>query len=224
MRSTLKTTGTPQDSVATMPIGPRPDLPAAIAALTPTAPWADATTGPLGDTGLTNSIAWGDRDDDGDPDLYIVNFQSNCRFLENLGGGIFLDTTAMPEANQAAGGAAAWGDYDNDGDPDLYVGNYSLPNRLLRNDLLSFFDAFAIPESDVADAAGVTWVDIDNDGWLDLHVTTVNGLPDRFFRNQNGLPGPAASSDGPRRCSTTRTIPATAPGPTTTTTATRTST
>jgi len=195
MRSTLKSTGTPQDSVATKPIGPRPDLAAAIAALTPTAQWVNATSGPLGDTGLTNSVAWGDRDGDGDPDLYLVNFQSSCHFLENLGGGIFLDATAMPEANQAAGGAAAWGDADNDGDPDLYVGNYSAPNRLLRNDLLSFFDAVAQPESDAADAAGVSWVDYDNDGWLDLHVTTVNGPPDRLFRNLNGQPGPGGFAD-----------------------------
>ncbi|MBK9303611.1 MAG: VCBS repeat-containing protein [bacterium] len=190
MRSTLKTTGTPQDSVGTRPIGPRPDLAAAIAALTPTASWVNVATGPLADTGLTNSVAWGDRDDDGDPDLYLVNFQSLCHYLENLGGGFFMDATVMPEANQAAGGAAAWGDADNDGDPDLYVGNYAAPNRLLRNDLLYFFDAFAMPESDAADAAGVSWIDYDNDGWLDLHVTTVNGLPDRLFRNMNGLPGP----------------------------------
>jgi hypothetical protein len=145
MRSTLRLTGTAQDSLSTGVIGPRPDLQAAIAALTPTAQWADATTGPLGDTGLTNSIAWGDR--------------------------------------------------DGDGDPDLYVGNWVLPNRLLRNDLVSFFDALQIPESDVADAAGVSWVDYDNDGWLDIHITTVNGLPDRLFRNMNGNPGPGGFVD-----------------------------
>ncbi|MBA4377683.1 MAG: hypothetical protein C0395_03360 [Gemmatimonas sp.] len=195
MRSTLKTTGTAQDSVGTKPIGPRPNLAAAIATLTPTASWVNVATGPLADAGLTNSVAWGDRDNDGDPDLYLVNFQSICHYLENLGGGFFMDATVMPEANQAAGGAAAWGDADNDGDPDLYVGNYSAPNRLLRNDLLSFFDAFAMPESDGADAAGVSWVDFDSDGWLDLHVTTVNGLPDRLFRNLNGQPGPGGFVD-----------------------------
>jgi len=195
MRSTLKLTGTAQDSTLTGNIGPRPDLQAAITALTPTAQWADATSGPLGDTGLTNSIAWGDRDGDGDPDLYLVNFQSNCRLLENFGGGVFQDFSTVPEINQAAGGAAAWGDYDNDGDPDLYVGNWVLPNRLLRNDLFSFFDAFRMPESDAADAAGVAWVDYDNDGWLDLHVTTVNGLPDKLFRNLNGNPGPGGFVD-----------------------------
>jgi hypothetical protein len=188
MRATLKMTGTPQDSVGLKPIGPRPDLLAAITQLTPTASWTDVTSGPLGDPGLTNSIAWGDRDGDGDADLYVVNFQSTAKLLENFGGGTFADFTMMPEANQAAGGAAEWGDYDNDGDPDLYVGNYQAGNRLLRNNFLSFTDLMMMPESDPTDAAGVTWLDVDNDGWLDLYVTTVNGVPNKLFRGGLVLP------------------------------------
>ena len=188
MRATLKLTGTPQDSVGTKPIGPRPDLLAAVTQLTPTASWTDVTTGPLGDTGLTNSVAWGDRDGDGDPDLYVVNFQSTAKLLENWGGGVFMDFTTMPEANQAAGGAAEWGDCDNDGDNDLYVGNHQAMNRLLRNDGAFFTNQMRMPESDPTDAAGVTWLDVDNDGRLDLYVTTINGTPNKLF---TGLPGGA---------------------------------
>jgi len=195
MRATLKLTGTPQDSVGTKPIGPRPDLLAAITQLTPAASWTDVTSGPLGDTGLTNSIAWGDRDGDGDPDLYVVNFQSTAKLLENFGGGTFMDFTNMPEANQAAGAAAEWGDYDNDGDPDLYVGNFQAPNRLLRNDIVPFTDQMRMPESDPGDAAGVTWLDVDNDGDLDLYVTMVNGLPNRLFRGGLSLPGGPGFAD-----------------------------
>ncbi len=195
MRATLKLTGTPQDSVGTKPIGPRPDLLAAITQLTPAASWTDVTSGPLGDTGLTNSIAWGDREGDGDPDLYVVNFQSTAKLLENFGGGVFMDFTTMPEANQAAGAAAEWGDYDNDGDPDLYVGNFQAPNRLLRNDIVPFTDQMRMPESDPGDAAGVTWVDVDRDGWLDLHVTNVNGMSDRLFMNHGFPHGPGGFLD-----------------------------
>ncbi|MBK8167725.1 MAG: VCBS repeat-containing protein [bacterium] len=184
MRAALRMTGTPQDSVGLKPIGPRPDLLAAITQLTPAASWTDVTSGPLGDTGLTNSIAWGDREGDGDPDLYVVNFQSSAKLLENFGGGVFMDFTAMPEANQAAGGAAEWGDYDNDGDPDLYVGNVQAGNRLLRNNLMSFSDLMMMPESDPSDAAGVTWLDVDNDGTLDLYVTNINGATNRLFTGQ----------------------------------------
>ncbi len=195
MRATLKLTGTPQDSVGLKPIGPRPDLLAAITQLTPAATWTDVTSGPLGDTGLTNSIAWGDREGDGDPDLYVVNFQSTAKLLENFGGGTFMDFTNMPEANQAAGAAAEWGDYDNDGDPDLYVGNFQAPNRLLRNDIVPFTDQMRMPESDPGDAAGVTWLDVDNDGDLDLYVTMVNGLPNRLFRGGLALPGGPGFAD-----------------------------
>lgn len=195
MRATLKLTGTPQDSVGLKPIGPRPDLAAAIAQLTPTATWTDVTSGPLGDTGLTNSIAWGDRDGDGDADLYVVNFQSTAKLLENFGGGTFMDFTAMPEANQAAGGAAEWGDYDNDGDPDLYVGNHQAGNRLLRNDVVPFTDLMRMPESDPTDAAGVTWLDVNNDGWLDLYVTVANGAPNKLFLGGLALPGGVGFND-----------------------------
>ncbi len=70
------------------------------------------------------SPAWGDYDDDGDPDLYVANDFGRNNLYRNNGDSTFTDVAAEAGVEDlAAGMSAAWGDYDNDGDLDLYVGN-----------------------------------------------------------------------------------------------------
>lgn len=83
------------------------------------------------DRGTAMDAVWGDYDNDGWPDLYIVRWGEDV-LLRNNTDGTFSDVTArlfrrrdgspgMPWANGCAG---LWLDYNLDGRLDLYVGNY----------------------------------------------------------------------------------------------------
>ena len=70
------------------------------------------------------AAAWGDYDDDGDPDLYVANDFGRNNLYRNNGDGSFSDIAADAGVEDlGAGMSAAWGDYDNDGDLDLYTAN-----------------------------------------------------------------------------------------------------
>jgi hypothetical protein len=80
--------------------------------------------------GYAMGVAVGDYDNDGWPDIYVVNVGKN-QLLHNNGNGIFTDVT---DKAGVAGGildgkkmwsvSAAWVDYNNDGLLDLFVSNY----------------------------------------------------------------------------------------------------
>jgi len=98
--------------------------------------WADATSGPLGDAGNGEGVAWGDYDNDGDLDLYLANTDSANKLFRNDGGAGFTDATSDTLGDTGTSYGVAWGDYDNDGDLDLYLANMtpSGSNKLFRND------------------------------------------------------------------------------------------
>ncbi|HEY7214960.1 MAG TPA: CRTAC1 family protein [Thermoanaerobaculia bacterium] len=76
----------------------------------------------VGDTGLCLGSAWGDYDDDGDADLYVVNDFGRSTLYRNEGDGTFADvTTAAGALSYGAGMSASFADYDNDGRLDLYT-------------------------------------------------------------------------------------------------------
>lgn len=100
----------------------------------------------LTDDGRTITSVWGDFDQDGHNDLYLVK-QNYCdddprnddQLLRNNGDGTFTDVSgwlcpggvAPCEQLEGAGFSASWFDYDNDADPDLYVAN-KFPASTLR--------------------------------------------------------------------------------------------
>ncbi|MGH9360495.1 MAG: FG-GAP repeat domain-containing protein, partial [Thermoanaerobaculia bacterium] len=83
----------------------------------------------VGETGLCLGSVWGDYDDDGDPDLYVVNdFGRNTLYRNNGPDGsgrvTFTDVTvATGTLAYGAGMSASFGDYDNDRRLDIYVAN-----------------------------------------------------------------------------------------------------
>src|SRR5437764_12710933 len=80
--------------------------------------------------GYGMGVAVGDYDNDGWPDIYVVNVGKN-QLLHNNGNGTFTDVT---DKASVAGGlldgkkmwsvSAVWVDYNNDGLLDLFVSNY----------------------------------------------------------------------------------------------------
>jgi hypothetical protein len=147
----------------------------------------------------TFTSTWFDADDDGWPDLYVINELGPNLLLHNRGNGQFEERRVGPEYDGFTMGSAA-GDLDNDGRLDLYLANmYSkmgqriianLPddaypadimkqihswvsgNLLLHNDGGLQFRAANDPLiGQVGWTYGPALVDLDADGWLDIYST-----------------------------------------------------
>jgi len=75
----------------------------------------------VGDTNYGVGTAWGDFNNDGLLDLYLVNHgQSNILYLNN-GNGTFEDVTSRAGVGDSGDGVGcAWADYDNDGFLDFF--------------------------------------------------------------------------------------------------------
>src|SRR5215471_11591980 len=126
---------------------------------------------------MGSGLAWGDFDNDGYEDLFVVSGGGGLDLPEsqlapsilyrNRGDGTFEEVRNFPET-RIRGMAASWGDYNNDGWLDLVVTGYNTI-LLFRNDHghLARDRQFPSPEGFWAGAA---WGDYDRDGFLDLYV------------------------------------------------------
>ena len=149
-----------------------------------------------------SGIAILDYDNDGWPDIYLVNGSTydalggkqkspRAALYHNNHDGTFTDVTEHAGvANERWGFGVAVGDFDNDGWPDIYVTNYG-KNHLYHNNHDGTF-------TDIAEKAGValggwstgaTFGDYDGDGRLDLYVAGYV----KFDVNNPPIPGTAAT-------------------------------
>ncbi|MCA9753398.1 MAG: VCBS repeat-containing protein, partial [Gemmatimonadetes bacterium] len=156
--------------------------------------FTDLLIGGIDDAGAAFSSAWGDYDDDGDPDLYLVNSGSSNKLFRNDGGGSFADVTVAPLNLTVAGRSAVWGDYDNDEDLDLFVVNQSFSDKLFRNDGGVFVDVTPLILSDAGSGSEGRFADWDNDGDLDIYLVKF-AQPNVLYRN-DGSNGWAIKNTG----------------------------
>ncbi len=84
----------------------------------------------VGEVGLCLGSVFGDYDNDGYADLYVVNDFGRKTLYRNNRNGTFTDVTVKSGTlDYGAGMSAAMGDYDNDGDLDMYVANIRSEER-----------------------------------------------------------------------------------------------
>jgi len=151
-----------------------------------------ASTAGVATTGYGKGASFGDFDNDGDLDLYVVYLNGLNFLFENQGDGTFTDiTSSAGVSSNNAGESVSWGDLDNDGDLDLYLANFIYPNVLFINNSDGTFTNIAC-EAGIEDpdggGIGSSLADYDNDGDLDIYVAngTYRGDGDpvsRLYRN-----------------------------------------
>ena len=142
-------------------------------------------------------VAAGDIDDDGDPDLLVVNNKGQTDSFYRNEGDFFVDVTSRVGLGAASRRNTRFGvalvDFDNDGRLDLYYANggiaaaatagddpYAEPNMLFR-----FADGKYVPIQPGTDVAhrkshtsrGLAYGDVDNDGGIDLLVVNRDARP-----------------------------------------------
>jgi tetratricopeptide (TPR) repeat protein len=139
------------------------------------------------------SIAIGDYDGDGHPDIYLITPGGRSHLLHNNGKDGFTDVTDRAGVGGDGGGlSAVFADYDNSGHPSLFVAGLG-GVRLYRNRGDGTF-------TDDTAKAGVTGkpgeldtkvvaFDSDNDGFLDLVVTAYTDLSAPPHRPSFKFPG-----------------------------------
>lgn len=140
---------------------------------------------PLGTTVSAKACVAADVDNDGDPDVLVVQYNAPDLLFINDGAGNFTEEGASRGlGHPGPGWSAAFGDYNRDGWIDLLIGTYITPlgyaadNRLYRNDGGGMFTDVT-GATGLEDANGLNlaslWFDHDDDGWPDMILANDKG-------------------------------------------------
>ncbi len=146
----------------------------------------------LGILGSTTSIAWGDYDKDGDPDLAVGNDGQANKILKNEPTGL---TPVFDTLETSSTKDVAWGDMNGDGYLDLAVVNGESGGFPQADQVYCYLpatDTFEVcwTSDDESTSLSAAWGDWDGDGDLDLAVSSSTDAPTRIYRNQGTMLNP----------------------------------
>lgn len=147
----------------------------------------------------STGVVFTDYNNDGWPDLYVLNWGPNTLFRNERGLGFVDVTTQAGVAGNENSQTASWGDYDQDGWLDLYVANWSCYPRCGRpssgemdrlyhnNGDGTFSDVSSLLGGKMAGAGFVaSFIDYDNDGDLDIYLVNdefIHPVGNALWRN-----------------------------------------
>ncbi|TRX39464.1 FG-GAP-like repeat-containing protein [Flavobacterium restrictum] len=142
----------------------------------------------LTESGISMSNTWADVDNDGDPDLLVLNnTRTPNHFYRNDNGTLVLDATKSFAKDVSYYHGGAFADFDNDNKVDVFMCNYfpTRYNELHKNSAAGTFTkvvADVIP-LEANSSLGPTWADYDKDGFMDLFVPNGEGKNNSLFHN-----------------------------------------
>lgn len=129
-----------------------------------------------GDGANSRDAAFGDFDDDGDIDLFVVNENTGNRLYSNQRQGIFKEIAEKSGLkNNGGSSAVAVGDFNNDGFLDLFIASDNGNHELFQNLGNGSFEPVKKSKKMFAalqqvKAYDTKFFDFDNDGFLDLII------------------------------------------------------
>ncbi|NCS72096.1 MAG: CRTAC1 family protein [Candidatus Magasanikbacteria bacterium] len=128
-------------------------------------------------TGIAKYITWGDYDNDGDEDAFVLNYGGTSYFYQNQNGNLVVANPQIFPTLRVVGSHAQFIDIDNNGFLDLYIST-AYGNNILFTNQQGIFTRNTIHPlvSNQTKTIKTLFFDIDNNGTLDAFLLN-NGEP-----------------------------------------------
>jgi hypothetical protein len=142
--------------------------------------------------GRGRSVAWGDYNNDGLPDLLLGNLKTNLVLYQNQGDGTFTDVAPTVGLANLHFNEVDFADYNNDGFPDIYCSDVeergAQADRLYKNNGDGTYTEVTRTAriKRFTNGRSLAWGDYNNDGYLDIFISrgTDVAMRQTLYRNK----------------------------------------